>query len=154
MPGRPKRICHGTATRGPWAIAATAAIAAALLVPQPAASSPSLDQPARALGPVAAATFDGGRPFHGAGGDELLLFAVQPTAAPDGPQGILVANRITGREIGDRVRCLGPMSRRVNLPDKCLVDVADTESRSIKIRRAVGVSSLRTGVLSACLSAG
>jgi hypothetical protein len=63
------------------------------------ASGRSFDQPGLVVGPVAAAAFDGGRPFHGAGGDHLLLFAVQPTAAPDGPQGILVASRITGREI-------------------------------------------------------
>jgi hypothetical protein len=72
-----------------------------LLALQPAAaSSRSLERPALVIGPIAAATFDGGRPFHGAGGDELLLFAVQPTSAPDGQKGILVASRITGREIG------------------------------------------------------
>lgn len=102
MPGRPIRGRDRAAARGGRTTASVvAAIAAALLALQPtAASGRSLDQPALVLGPVAAATFDGGRPFHGAGGDELLLFAVQPTSAPDGPQGILVASRITGRQIG------------------------------------------------------
>jgi hypothetical protein len=52
-------------------------------------------------GPFAGATFHGGRPFHGAGGDELLLFAVQPGEAPDGAPGVLVASRVTGREVGE-----------------------------------------------------
>jgi hypothetical protein len=81
--------------------AVVAAIAAALMTVVPAgAVGSSLDRPAFVIGPVAAATFEGGRPLHGAGGDELLLFAVQPNDAPDGERGILVASRITGREIG------------------------------------------------------
>ena len=77
------------------------AIAAALVglrAASPAAAS--VDGPELVVGPIAAATFEGGRPFHGAGGDELLLFAVQPADAPDGGRGILVASRITGRAIG------------------------------------------------------
>src|SRR5215203_6760854 len=69
-------------------------------MPPAQALAASPDQPTLVVGRVAAATFEGGRPFHGAGGDELLLFAVQPTPAPDGPQGVLVANRITGRQLG------------------------------------------------------
>jgi hypothetical protein len=97
------RRCEGKSARTRALISGSAAlaIAAGLLTLQPAvASGRSLDQPAFVVGPVAAASFDGGRPFHGAGGDDLLLFAVQPTPAPDGAQGILVATRITGRQIG------------------------------------------------------
>jgi len=60
-----------------------------------------LDRPSLVVGPVAAASFQGGRPFHGAGGDELLLFAVQPGQSPDGAKGILVAGRATGRQLGE-----------------------------------------------------
>jgi len=60
----------------------------------------ALDQPSLVVGPVAVASFEGGRPFHGAGGDEVLLFAVQPDPSPDGAKGILVASRTTGRQLG------------------------------------------------------
>jgi hypothetical protein len=102
MAAYPMRGCESRKARV-WALIspfAALAIAATLLALEPAvASGRSLDQPAVVVGPLAAATFDGGRPFHGASGDDLLLFAVQPTPAPDGPEGILVASRITGREI-------------------------------------------------------
>lgn len=60
----------------------------------------SVVEPAFVGGPFAAATFQGARPLHGAGGDDLLLFAVQPDEAPDGAAGILVASRVTGRRVG------------------------------------------------------
>jgi hypothetical protein len=57
-------------------------------------------QPEIVLGPSVAATFEGGFPFHGAGGDEILLFGVQPSYSPDREPGILVASRSSGNEIG------------------------------------------------------
>lgn len=56
------------------------AAVAAMIAGTPAAPAGStLDRPAFVLGPTAAATFDGGRPFHGTGGDEVLLLKVAPT---------------------------------------------------------------------------
>jgi hypothetical protein len=109
--------------------AVAAAIAAALLTARLAeAAATSLDRPALVLGPVAAATFEGGRPLHGAGGDELLLFAVQPNDAPDGDRGILVASRIIGREIG-RVTP-PPIGWRVPLS----IEVFDFQRRGLQTR--------------------
>jgi hypothetical protein len=72
-----------------------------LAAPGAASGRDTANSPALVLGPVAAATFEGGRPFHGTGGDEVLLFAVQPDEAPDGEKGVLVADRLTGRQIGE-----------------------------------------------------
>ena len=57
-------------------------------------------QPEIVFGPSLAATFEGGSPFHGAGGDEILLFAVQPSHSPDREPGIVVASKSSGNEIG------------------------------------------------------
>ena len=57
-------------------------------------------QPEIVFGPSVAATFEGGFPFHGAGGDEILLFGVQPSHSPDKGPGIVVASRSSGNEIG------------------------------------------------------
>jgi hypothetical protein len=53
------------------------------------------------LGPFANATFPQAFPMHGVGGDEILLFAVQPVASPQEPSGIHVASRLTGQPIAD-----------------------------------------------------
>jgi hypothetical protein len=53
------------------------------------------------IGPAAAATFPQAFPIHGVGGDEILLFAVQPVTAPQEPSGIHVASRLTGQPIAD-----------------------------------------------------
>jgi hypothetical protein len=133
MPGGAIRGRDRSAVRGRRITASVAAAtAAALLALQPtAASGHSLDQPVLVVGPVAAATFDGGRPFHGAGGDELLLFAVQPTLAPDGPQGILVASRITGRQIGAVVP--PPNGWQVPLS----IEVFDFERQGLRTRGSI-----------------
>jgi hypothetical protein len=52
------------------------------------------------IGPYAAATFPGAFPFHGAGGDKVLLFAVQPAESHDGAPEVHVAMRSTGNPIG------------------------------------------------------
>lgn len=57
-------------------------------------------QPEIVFGPTVAATFDGGFPFHGTGGDEILLFGVQPSHSPDRGPGIVVASRSSSNEIG------------------------------------------------------
>lgn len=53
------------------------------------------------IGPYAAATFPGGFPFHGCGGDQVLLFGVQPNESPDDGAGIQVALRTTGAPLGN-----------------------------------------------------
>jgi hypothetical protein len=106
-------------------IAAIAAVTtcSVLAAPGAAIGRDAADSPALVLGPVAAATFAGGRPFHGVGGDGVLLFAVQPDEAPDGEEGIAVASRITGRQIG--VVAPPPMGWRVPLS----IEVFDFERR-------------------------
>jgi hypothetical protein len=53
------------------------------------------------LGPSAAATFPQAFPMHGVGGDETLLFGVQPAPAPEEPIGVHVASRLTGEPVAD-----------------------------------------------------
>jgi hypothetical protein len=108
-------------------LAALVAATTAAMAP-PTSAEASLDRPALVVGPVAAASFAGGRPFHGTGGDELLLFAVQPDDAPDGEKGVAVASRITGREVG-RVTP-PPMDWRVPLS----IEVFDFERRGLGTR--------------------
>jgi hypothetical protein len=62
------------------------------------AAEPNL--PDIVIGPYAAATFPGAFPFHGCGGDQVLLFGVQPADAPESEPGIQVALRTTGVPIG------------------------------------------------------
>jgi hypothetical protein len=52
------------------------------------------------IGPYAAATFPEAIPFHGCGGDRVLLFGVQPSHSPESEPGIQVALRTTGQPIG------------------------------------------------------
>src|SRR5262245_29760583 len=52
------------------------------------------------IGPYAAATFPQAFPFHGCGGDHVLLFGVQPTSTADSEIGVLVALRTTGTPLG------------------------------------------------------
>jgi hypothetical protein len=68
------------------------------LGPATLASEPS--PPDVVIGPYVAARFAAGFPFHGSGGDQVLLFGVQPAEAPDSEPGIHVALRATGVPIG------------------------------------------------------
>lgn len=52
------------------------------------------------IGPYAAAAFPGAFPFHGCGGDNVLLFGVQVGETPDSEAGIHVARRSNGIPIG------------------------------------------------------
>ena len=52
------------------------------------------------IGPYAAATFPDAFPFHGCGGDHVLLFGVQIAATPESESGIQVALRSHGAPIG------------------------------------------------------
>ena len=82
-------------------LAIPVALAASRLAVPATAGTEAFAHPSVVVGPFAAATFQGARPLHGAGGDELLLFGVQPGPSPDGPVGILVADRVSGRQVGD-----------------------------------------------------
>ena len=62
------------------------------------ASEPS--PPDVAIGPYAAANFPVAAPFHGCGGDRVLLFAVQVSGAPGSEAGIHVALRSTAAPVG------------------------------------------------------
>ena len=79
-------------------LAPLALVACAFFNPAARASEPA--PPDIVVGPYVAATFPGAFPFHGCGGDQVLLFGVQPAESPDAEVGIGVALRTTGLPIG------------------------------------------------------
>ena len=83
-------------------MAALLAAIATLTVSQVGASHEEQTQSEIVFGPSVAAAFEGGFPFHGAGGDEILLFGVQPSHSPDRHPGIAVASRGNGAPCGSR----------------------------------------------------
>src|SRR4051794_29532291 len=52
------------------------------------------------LGPVASTEYAEAFPVHGVGGDERLLFALQPTDVPNHPRGVWVSHRGSGAHLG------------------------------------------------------
>src|SRR5438128_1983714 len=58
-------------------------------------------QPTIVLGPFAAVSFPDGFGIHGIGGDDVLLFGVQPESTAHRPSGIHVARRVDGQLLGD-----------------------------------------------------
>jgi sugar lactone lactonase YvrE len=65
------------------------------------ASNPSAGQPPVVLGPSAAVTFPSGFGIHGVGGDEVLLFGVQPSPGAQEPTGVHVASRLSGQVLAE-----------------------------------------------------
>jgi hypothetical protein len=76
-------------------LATTAAVAVA-------STSPAAAAPHRpiVIGPVASAEYAEGFPVHGIGGDERLIFALQPTEAPNHARGVWVSHRANGAQLG------------------------------------------------------
>lgn len=62
----------------------------------PAAASP----PTIVLGPTASTQYAEAFPVHGVGGDERLIFALQPTEVPDHARGVWVSHRDGGAHLG------------------------------------------------------
>lgn len=85
-----------------WLGVSLAALAAAMVTDQAAASAPPPGSPGHPLSaPTELAQFPNGFPMHGVAGDRALLFAVQPADAPNSPRGVHVARRRDGALVGD-----------------------------------------------------
>jgi hypothetical protein len=66
-----------------------------LLFPLLATAAPRWSGP-----PLVAATLDGGAAIHGVAGDQVLLFALVPSASPDRSPGVYVRRRLDGGPAG------------------------------------------------------
>lgn len=56
--------------------------------------------PTKVFGPAAATAYPEAFPVHGVGGDEVLLFALQPTDVPGHDRGVWASRRLDGKHLG------------------------------------------------------
>lgn len=84
--------------RSAW-FAVVAACAFLLASASPAAAKLPAP-PLVVIGPVTSTTYAEAFPVHGIGGDERLIFALQPTDAPNHPRGMWVSHRFDGAHLG------------------------------------------------------
>jgi hypothetical protein len=79
-----------------WFCARGSALVFTLAAAAPAAADP----PPVVIGPSASTEYAEAFPVHGVGGDERLIFALQPTDVPDHARGVWVSHRDDGKHLG------------------------------------------------------